>query len=86
MSASFSYTALNGSSQKAKFDELVIFLEGSLALENGWVLDRINHIPNSNTYILFRSGPENPPGFQPSEALEISKEQAQAYSNRLKLA
>ncbi len=72
----FSFTALDGKAHSARFDDLEVIGDGHLALEGGWFIDRVNRIKSSGRYLEFRSGPENPPGFVSSVAIEVSPERA----------
>lgn len=85
----FDFVALDGQSYEAKFSELEVVLDGPIALEDDWYIDRINYWLPQGRYIEFRSGPENPPGFVNSGAWEVTKEHVQellkhhAPTNRL---
>ncbi|MBU2869877.1 hypothetical protein [Colwellia sp. E2M01] len=80
----FQYRSLDGAESEASFSDLKLILNGPIQIGDGWQSDRINLLKNRSTYIEFRSGPEGPPGIEPSEAVEVTKEYIyQIYGKKL---
>jgi hypothetical protein len=80
----FKYTKLDGGVGEAAFSSLDHIANGPVKLDGGWKGDRINFSKEHSIYIEFRSGPEGPPGFEPSEAIEVTKEYVEcAYGKKV---
>ena len=70
----FDYTSLSGQVIEVSFASLTQLSERTVQLEDGWTGDRINYCAQTQSLIEFQSGPESPPGFQPSRAREVTLE------------